>query len=100
MSDRGSSITITSGSARPLRPLVEAAIQREVDLLSAGIRRTEQHIRAFERQHGMSSAEFLRQHQNDELAETLDTIDWIGELRLLERLREKETTLKELRFAD
>jgi hypothetical protein len=60
MSDRGSSITITSGSAHPLGPLVEAAIQREVDLLSAGIRRTEQHVRAFERQHDMSSAEFLR----------------------------------------
>ncbi len=100
MSDSGSRITITSRTMRPLRPLIEAAIQNEIDLLKVNIRRTEQRIQVFEQQHGVTSAELLRRHQNDEVAETLDIIDWIGELHMLERLREKETTLRELHLAD
>jgi phage shock protein A len=100
MSKIHSTVTIVSSSSRPLKPLIETAIQHELERLQTGIRRTEQRIRDFEQQHGIASAEFLRRHQNDELTETLDTIDWIGELQMLERLREKETTLQELRFAD
>lgn len=100
MSETGSTITITGQGGRPLRPLIEAAIQREIDLLGVGVRRGEQRVAAFERQHGLTSTEFLRQFQSGELAETLDTIDWIGELRLLERLRDKEATLRGLHIAD
>jgi hypothetical protein len=48
----------------------------------------------------MASDEFLRRYQNDELAENLDLIDWIGELRMLERLREKESMLRDVHLAD
>jgi hypothetical protein len=100
MSVTHTQVTIISDHARPIKSLIEAAIQREIDLLRAGIRRTEQRVFGFEQQHQLSSAEFLIRHQHDEFAETLDTIDWIGELGLLERLREKERTLAELRVAD
>lgn len=100
MSEPGSSITITSRSVRPLRPLLEAAIQHEIDRMNIGIRRTEQRIQEFEQQYGIASSELLRRHQHNEVTETLDTIDWIGELRMLERLREKATALQELHFAD
>ncbi len=100
MSKSYSTVTILSTSTRPLKPLIETAIQHEIERLRAGIRRTEQRIRDFEHQHGMASTEFVRRQQNDEVTETLDTIDWIGELQMLERLREKETLLQELRVAD
>lgn len=100
MTQTSSTVTITSQSARPLKPLIEAAIEHEIDLLQLGIRRAEHRIRAFEQQHGMASAEFLHRHQQDDLGETLDMIDWIGELQLLERLREKVTMLRELHLAD
>jgi hypothetical protein len=100
MSNHSSTVTITPNSGRPLRPLIEVAIQHEIDLLSAGIRRTEQRIRSFEQEHDMASDEFLRRYQNDELAENLDLIDWIGELRMLERLREKESMLRDVHLAD
>ncbi len=93
-------LTLTSSGRRPLRPLVEAAIHNELRLLQAGIQRTEKRLAAFETQYSLSSAEFLRRYENDELAETLDFAEWIGEYRLLERLRDKVETLQEIRFAN
>jgi hypothetical protein len=95
-----SAVTLVSPTQRPLRSLVEAALQNELRLLQAGIRRTEQRVKAFEVQYALSSDEFLRRYENDELAETLDLVEWVGEARLLERLREKANTLQEIRFAN
>ena len=92
-------LTLTSSSEHPLRSLVEAALQNELRLLQAGIQRTEQRLRAFESQYNLSSRDFLRRYENDELAETLDFAEWVGEMRLLERLKEKAETLREIRIA-
>ena len=95
-----SALTLTSPQRRPLRPLVEAAIHNQLRLLQAGMRRSEQRLQAFEAQHVFSSQEFLQRYEEDELTETLEFVEWIGECRLLERLREKATTLQEIRFAN
>ncbi len=79
---------------------METALQNELRLLEAGIRRTEQRLREFEQRYGLSSAEFVRRYERDELEESLDFAEWIGEYRLLERLREKADTLREIRFAN
>ncbi len=94
-----SALTLTSPHQRPLRPLVEDAIRNEVRYLQSGIRRTEQRLRTFEARYGFSSQEFLRRYENDELPETLEFAEWVGECRLLERLREKAETLEEIGFA-
>jgi len=93
-------LTLTSPHQRPLRPLVEGAIQNELRLLEAGVRRTEERVRAFETKYGLASSEFLRRYENDELPETLDYAEWIGECRLLERLREKVETLAGIRLTE
>jgi phage shock protein A len=93
-------LVLISPGQRPLRPLVEAALHNELRLLQAGIHRTEQRLRAFEAQYGVSSAEFLQRYENDELPETLDLAEWVGEYRLLERLREKADTLQDIHFAN
>lgn len=97
-----STLTLTTeGSGRrPLRPLIEGAIQNELRLLQAGIQRTKQRLTAFETRYGYDSQEFLQRYENDELSETLDFAEWIGEYRLLERLREKADTLRDIRFAN
>jgi hypothetical protein len=95
-----SAVTLVSPTERPLRSLVEAALHNELRLLQAGIRRTEQRLEAFEVQYDLSSDEFLRRYENDELSETLDFAEWVGEIHLLERLREKANTLQEIRFAN
>jgi hypothetical protein len=93
-------LKLISSGERPLRPLVEAAIQNELRLLKAGIQRTEQRLQAFETQYGFESEEFLQRYENDELPETLDFAEWIGEYRLLERLQDKVATLQGIRFAN
>ena len=93
-------LTLISNHGRPLQPLVEAAIQNELRILQAGIARTEQRLRAFETHYGFSSEKFIQQYENDELSETLDFIEWIGEYRLLQRLNDKVKTLQGIRFAN
>jgi hypothetical protein len=93
-------VTVFSPSDRPLKPLIEAALQHELHLLEAGIRRTEERLQAFETRYRLRTDELLHRYERHELAETLDLAEWIGEYRLLERLREKAETLREARIAD
>jgi hypothetical protein len=93
-------LTLISSYQRPLRPLVEAALQNELRLLQINIKRTEQNLNKFEARFGFSTSEFIRRFENDELPETLDYIEWVGEHRLLLRLHEKTETLREIRFAN
>lgn len=93
-------LTLVSKQSRPLRPLVEAALAKELRLLQAAIRRTEQRLQQFETTYQLATDEFVRRFENDELEETLDFVDWIGEYRLLVRLREKAETLQGLEFAN
>ncbi len=93
-------LILISPRKRQLKPLVETALQNELRLLEAGIRRTEQRLHEFEQRYGLPSAEFVHRYERDELEESLDFAEWIGEYRLLERLREKADTLREIRFAN
>jgi len=94
-----SMLTLSSCRQRPLRPLIEAAIHNELRLLHSGIQRTEKRLQTFEARYGLSSQEFLRRNENDKLPETLGFAEWVGDSRLLERLKEKADTLHEIRFA-
>jgi len=91
-------LTLTATTQRPLRPLIEAALNNELRLLEAAIQRTEQRLRGFETAYGMSSAQFILRYENDELPETLDFDEWVGEYRLLSRLREKADAYRGIRF--
>lgn len=93
-------LTLISASQRPLKPIIEAALANERRLLEAGIRRTEQRLHAFETKYQLPTAEFVHRFQNDEFEETLELAEWIGESRMLERLREKVETLKGITFAN
>ncbi len=87
-------LMLTSPSKRPLRPLVKAALDHEVRLIETAIRRSEEKLLAFEGKHSLSSEKFLQRYENDELKETLERAEWIGELRLLQRLQDKADVLR------
>lgn len=93
-------LTLVSPSQRPLQPLVEGALQNELRLLEAGLRRTEQRLQEFEAHYGLSTADFVQHYENDVLEETLEFAEWIGEYRLRARLLEKADALRAIRFAD
>jgi hypothetical protein len=92
-------LTLLSPRGRPLQPLVEAALANELRLLEAGIQRTETRLREFEQTYHMTTTEFVSRYENDELPETLEFAEWVGEYRLLARLREKAETVREIQFA-
>ncbi len=91
-------LTLSATRQRPLRPLIEAALENELHMLEAAIRRTEGRLQGFEAAHRMSSAEFLERYENDELPETLELAEWIGEYHLLSRLREQADAYQEIKF--
>lgn len=93
-------ITLRSPHAYALRELVAGALENETRFLLAGIQRTEERLRAYEETHRLSTTEFLQKYAADELDETLDLIDWVGEARLLERLRQSVTVLQDTRIED
>ena len=93
-------LKLVSSRNRQLKPLVEAALANELRLLEAGQRQTETRLREFEEKHKMQTKEFVTRYENDEIKETMDFAEWIGEFRMLERLREKADTLRDIRFAN
>jgi hypothetical protein len=92
-------LRLISSGQHPLKPLVEAALANEVRLLEVGIRRGEDRLKEYEEKHGMSTGEFVNRFERDEFKETLERAEWIGEYRLLRRLREKAETLRGVCFA-
>ena len=93
-------LRLISDHERQLKPLVEAAINNELRLLQGGIRRTEENLHRFESRFALSTPEFIKRFENDEFEENLDYAQWIGEHRMLERLKEKAETLRGIRFAN
>ena len=88
-------ITIQTQNAKRLKPLLKSAIQSQLDDIERGIQLTRTRIESFEKQYGMSTAEFLRRFKPDEMEETLDFLDWQGETKMLSLLEEKRDTLKD-----
>lgn len=85
-----------------LRRFIEEAVESELHLLSEGIKRTEEHIQEFEAKYQLSTEEFIRRFENDEIQHSLDMEfdEWIGESRMLKRLREKADRLRGIAFVN
>ena len=88
-------IVIKTNASEALKPLVEAAIRNQIKVLRHGVQRTKERIAEFEKRAGMSSVEFEQKLQMDEIAETLETIDWNMELAALRLLESQCQSLSE-----
>ena len=93
-------LRLVSNGKRALRPIVEAALHNEIRLLEVGLRRSQQRLQQFEAQYGLSTSQFIQRYENDEMKESLEFAEWIGEYRISERLQEKIDTLSDIRFAN
>ena len=93
-------LRLVSTRKRQLKPLVEGALANELRLMQAGLRRTEQRLLEFEEKYHLKTEDFIARYEKDEMEEAMDFDEWIGEFRLLERLREKVDTLRGIRFAN
>ncbi|MBI5650990.1 MAG: hypothetical protein HZC40_11195 [Chloroflexi bacterium] len=86
-------VMVTSEAPVSIKPLLQAAIQNELYVLEHGIARTRERIAAFEKQYGMSTDTFARRFNGQDLKETLDFIDWSGEIKTLRLLEDKHRAL-------
>jgi hypothetical protein len=91
-------IVITTDSTIALLPLVQSAIQRELQILTLGLQRTRERIQAFERQFELSSAEFECKFNAGEMGDTLEVIEWAGELRTFKLLDAQRQALQNIQL--
>lgn len=75
-------------------------LEKELNLLSNSIKRTENRLHEFETKYQLSREEFWQRYRNDEFEETLELDEWIGESLMLKRLREKLDIYGAVHFVD
>jgi hypothetical protein len=79
-------VMISTDAPVALKPLLESAIRSELRMMDLGLERTRQRLQGFEAQYGINSREFARRFATGEIAESLDTIEWAGEIETYRRL--------------
>ena len=88
-------ITIRTENAETLKPLVRAAIEREVKLLEYSVQRTRDALHVFEKRFNMPTDEFERKFNSREIEESLDYIDWWMETEALHFLERQLQSMRE-----
>lgn len=91
-------LIVTTHDKSLLKPLLQVAIQSELKSLEIGLRRTRERLAEFEQRFGTVSDEFERRFITREFSETLDFIEWLGEIKMLRLLERKLSALKETRI--
>ncbi len=91
-------VVIKTNANELLKPLLEVAIQNQLKALQHGIQRTKERVIEYEKRTGMSSAEFEKKLQTEEIDETIETIDWNMELAALRLLEGQYQSLSEAKI--
>ena len=91
-------ITIQTPNAKRLKPLIRSVIENAVNDVEHGVKNTRAKLEAFEKQYGMSAEEFERRFKPGDLEETLDFIEWEGEIQTLRLLEEKLNAFKQAKI--
>ena len=85
-------LRLISRQSVSIQPIVQNAIDSFVRSSEDGIQKTQQRLSEFERKYLMSTREFVQRYENDELDETLEFGEWVGESRMLQGLLEDIST--------
>ena len=91
-------IRVSSDATVPIKPLIESAIQAELRMLDLAIERTKKRLQDFENAYGMPSKEFEGRFERGDLAESLDLIEWAGELKTFRMLNDQREALLGVRL--
>lgn len=91
-------LKVISEGPHDLETVISGALEKEMRLLEAGIRKTEKRLKSFEEKYHKKTENFLADYEEDRLEDTMDFMEWVGEERMLKRLREKVKALRSIRF--
>ena len=87
-------VIVTTDAPAALKPLLESAIQSELRMLELGLARIAERLHAFEKQYGLTSEEFEHRFEAGEIGESLDYIEWAGEIKTYHRLEGQRQALQ------
>ena len=73
-------VVVTTDAPAALKPLLASAIQSELRMLEVGLARIAERLQAFEKQYSLTSEEFAQRFESGEIGESLDYIEWAGEI--------------------
>jgi hypothetical protein len=93
------SITLVSVQDYPIRSLIESALSNELRLLESSLRQTQARLTDFESRFQLNTEEFVRRYADDRISEDMETIEWLGEHRMAQRIKEKIVALRGIHFA-
>jgi hypothetical protein len=89
-----------TGDAEALR-LVQTAVESKLLHLRLGVEATRARLQTFERRYGMASEEFMAQKTAEDLAGgDLDYVEWAGEWKIFQQLKEDLRRLEAIEYAD
>ncbi len=87
-------VQVTSTGPAAIKPLLEAAIRSQLRTLEYGIQRTRERLIQFEQQFNRISVDFERDFDRGQLEETLEYIEWSGEIKTLHLLEDQLLALQ------
>jgi len=87
-------ITIQTSDAKRLKPFIKSAFRIQLEDVEHGIQMTRERLANFEKQYNMSTTEFERRFHPGDLEETLEFIEWEGEIETLHLLEEKKNIIQ------
>ena len=79
-------VVVTTDALAALKPLLASAIQSELRMLELGLTRIAERLQVFEKQYNLTSEEFAQRFATGESGESLDYIEWAGEIETYRRL--------------
>ncbi len=93
-------LKIRSKAPESLRRIIQSALSERLESVEAGIKKTQERLLEFEIKYQLSTEEFIKRFNNDQLLHSFDFDEWIGEYRLLEHLQQTKASLEEINFVD
>jgi len=76
--------------------LLTRVLNTEYKRLQLELKITEERIKRFEDKYSMSSSEFIERYTRGELGDKEEYMEWYGELKFLERIRNELEELKNI----
>jgi len=88
-------VVIKTNDRSVLKPLLTSAIQNEIGLIQVGLEKTQCRLQEFENRFRLTSTEFERRLNSNQIDETIETTEWRMEIGMLNLLQSQLAALRD-----
>ncbi len=93
-------VKLKSRYPEAIKQIIKTALRERLSEITQGIKRTQSRIQEFENKYHLSTEQFIKKFNNDEINHSLDFDEWIGESRMLTHLQETQKAIEEVEFVN